>query len=81
MVVTPEQRGRTGFVQLIERAAETLQQMVLLAIGREIFEFDVDRAQFANEPIELFARCGEELLQLLGRRAGRGRFLSGHRRP
>ena len=57
--------ARAGFVQLVERAAETLQQKVLLALGREIFEFDVDRAQLANESIELLARCGEELLQLL----------------
>jgi len=68
--VAPEQRRAADLGELPERPARFSQQLVLPALGRQLLELAVDRAQIAHESVEpLLCLCElrAERLLVLGR--------------
>ena len=59
--LAPEEPGAADPRELLERGARVLQQAMLPALGRQIVELAVDRAQIADETVELLVRALREL--------------------
>ena len=54
----PEQRAAAELVELLERAADLLEEVVLPALGRDGLELAVDLAQLELQAVELLAHFG-----------------------